>query len=64
MDATRTIQVFLASSDELKNDRNTFGNLIRRLDNIYEKRGIRIKLVEWEDFSIKKQVGSLLKNLM
>ena len=49
MDTTRTIQVFLASSDELKNDRNTFGNLIRRLDNIYEKRGIRIKLVEWED---------------
>jgi len=49
MDVTRTIQVFLASSDELKNDRNTFGNLIRRLDNIYEKRGIRIKLVEWED---------------
>jgi len=49
MDATRTIQVFLASSDELKNDRNTFGNLIRKLDNIYEKRGIRIKLFEWED---------------
>ncbi len=49
MNATRTIQVFLASSDELKTDRNTFGNLIRRLDNIYEKRGIRIKLVEWED---------------
>ncbi len=49
MNTTRTIQVFLASSDELKADRNTFGNLIRKLDNIYEKRGIRIRLVEWED---------------
>ena len=50
MDTTRTIQVFLASSEELKNDRNTFGNLVRRLDDIYKKRGIRIKLFEWEDY--------------
>ena len=27
-----------------------FGNLVRRLDNMYEKRGIRIKLFEWEDY--------------
>lgn len=50
MDTTRTIQVFLASSEELKNDRNTFGNLVRKLDDIYKKRGIRIKLFEWEDY--------------
>ena len=49
MDNNRIIKVFLASSEELKADRNTFGNLIRRLDDIYEKRGIRIKLFEWED---------------
>ena len=48
--STRTISVFLASSDELKNDRNSFGDLIRSLDNIYEPRGIRIKLQKWEDF--------------
>ena len=46
----RTIKIFLASSEELENDRNAFGNLIRRLDNIYEKQGIRIELFEWEDY--------------
>lgn len=46
----RIIKVFLASSDELKQDRIAFGDLIRRLDSIYEKRGVRIKLKKWEDF--------------
>jgi len=46
----RTIKIFLASSDELANDRNAFGNLVRRLDNIYEQKGIRIELFEWEDY--------------
>lgn len=45
----KTIKIFLASSEELENDRNAFGNLVRRLDNIYEKRGIRIILCPWED---------------
>ena len=45
----KTLKIFLASSEELANDRNAFGNLVRRLDNIYEKRGIRIELFEWED---------------
>ena len=46
----KTIKVFLASSDELQDDRNAFGNLVRRLDKIYEKRGVRIDLFEWEDY--------------
>ena len=46
----KTIKIFLASSDELQDDRNAFGNLVRRLDHIYEKRGIRIELFEWEDY--------------
>lgn len=46
----KTIKIFLASSDELTDDRNAFGNLVRRLDKIYEKRGIRIELFEWEDY--------------
>ena len=45
----KTIKIFLASSEELSDDRNAFGNLVRRLDKIYEKRGIRIELFEWED---------------
>ena len=45
----KEIKVFLASSEELEQDREAFGNFIRRLDNLYEKRGIRIKLFEWED---------------
>ena len=46
----KTIKIFLASSEELTDDRNAFGNLVRRLDKIYEKRGIRIELSPWEDF--------------
>ena len=46
----KTIKIFLASSDELTDDRNAFGNLVRRLDKLYEKRGIRIELFEWEDY--------------
>ena len=46
----KIIKIFLASSEELTDDRNAFGNLLRRLDKIYEKRGIRIELFEWEDY--------------
>lgn len=46
----KTIKIFIASSDELVNDRNAFGNLVRRLDKIYELKGIRIELFEWEDY--------------
>ncbi len=50
MATNRKITIFLASSEELINDRNSFSDLIRSLDNIYEDRGIRIKLQKWEDF--------------
>ncbi len=46
----KTIKIFVASSEELDTDRIVLGNLVRRLDDIYEKRGIRIKLFEWEDY--------------
>ncbi len=46
----KRIKIFLASSEELENDRNAFGNLIRRLNKSYEKRGISLDLFEWEDF--------------
>ena len=50
MTTNRKITIFLASSEELINDRNSFSDLIRSLDDIYEDRGIRIKLQRWEDF--------------
>ena len=46
----KTIKIFLASSEELKHDRDAFGNLVRKLDKIYERRGIRVELFEWEDY--------------
>ena len=50
MKQKKTIKIFLASSEELKQERDDFGNLIRRLADIYEERGINIKLKRWEDF--------------
>lgn len=47
--AMKTIKIFLASSDELEIDRARFGNLVRRLDRIYRKRGISLDLIMWED---------------
>jgi len=56
----KTIKVFLASSEELKADRNRFGNLVRKLSDKYEEKGIRIRLFEGEDYDaayngLKKQ---------
>lgn len=46
----KTIKIFFASSEELEDDRNAFGNLVRRLNKIYQKRGIELELFEWEDY--------------
>ena len=48
---SRIITIFLASSDELIHDRNSFHSFIATLDDIYEPRGVRIKLKRWEDFT-------------
>ena len=47
----KNITVFLASSDELKNDRNSFHSLVASLYEIFEPRGYRIRCRRWEDFS-------------
>ena len=47
----KNITVFLASSDELKNDRNSFHSLVASLDEIFEPRGYRIRCRRWEDLS-------------
>lgn len=45
----KTIKIFLASSEELADERVKFGDFIRGLDDTYEIRGYRIKLFKWED---------------
>ena len=46
----KLIKLFLASSEEMDYDRMVFGNLVRRLNDLYERRGVRLKLFEWEDY--------------
>ena len=46
----KTIKIFLASSNELSDDREKFGNFVRSLDNIFEAYGLRIKVFMWEDY--------------
>ena len=46
----KEIKIFLASSFELEPDRARIGDLLRKLnDEVYEKRGIHLHLVKWED---------------
>ncbi|MGL4943698.1 MAG: tetratricopeptide repeat protein [Thermoguttaceae bacterium] len=44
----KTIRVFLASSEELKSDRNEFSDLVLQLNDLFERRQIQIKLKRWE----------------
>ncbi|OUC12119.1 MAG: hypothetical protein B0A82_24265, partial [Alkalinema sp. CACIAM 70d] len=46
----RTIKIFLASSSELKTDREQFEIFINRKNKEYIKNGIFLELVIWEDF--------------
>lgn len=46
----RVVKVFLASSDELFSDRVLVGDMVRRLNNLYRKRGVEIELFKYEDF--------------
>ena len=45
----KEIRIFLASSYELEPDRARVGNLIRQLNDEYEKRFLHLRLVKWED---------------
>jgi len=46
----KTIKVFLASSEELEQDRRNFGYLVDELNSHYSKRGVKIELLMWERF--------------
>ena len=48
--AMQTIKIFLASSSELKSDREQFEIFISRQNDYYFDKGIRLKLVIWENF--------------
>ncbi|MEO1294908.1 MAG: hypothetical protein AAFW75_03750 [Cyanobacteria bacterium J06636_16] len=48
--AIQTIKIFLASSSELKSDREQFEIFISRQNDYYLDRGIRLKLIIWENF--------------
>ena len=45
----KTFKIFLASSDDLRKERISFGNFIRKLNKIYLGRGMSIDVFEWED---------------
>jgi tetratricopeptide (TPR) repeat protein len=47
----KTIKIFLASSEELNDDREAFVNLIRKLNKSFEKRGIRIEVIDGDDYN-------------
>ena len=48
--ATRTIHIFLASSSELREDRDAFDLRMRQLNDRLRNRGIYLKIVRWEHF--------------
>ena len=46
----KTLNIFIASSYELSEQRVQIGDYIRRLSYNYSPRGVRLKLACWEDF--------------
>lgn len=47
----KTIKIFLASSDELKPEREMMASLANSLNTIFEKQGIHVIVVEWENLN-------------
>lgn len=55
----KTIKFFLASSKELKLERETMASLANSLNTIFEKQGIHVIVVEWEN--LDNSMGTLNK---
>jgi len=53
----RTLNIFLASSCELKDDREQFEIFLNRRNKDWVEKGTFLKLVKWEDF-----IDALSKN--
>jgi internalin A len=47
---TRTIRIFLASSSELRGDRDAFDLYFRQQNDQFRKQGIYLEIVRWENF--------------
>lgn len=47
----KTIKIFLASSEELKPEREMMASLANSLNTIFEKQGIQVIVVEWENLN-------------
>ena len=50
MEKYKTIKIFLASSEELKEDRVWFGNFVQGINKIYQERGKGVDVFKWEFF--------------
>ncbi|PYJ70272.1 MAG: hypothetical protein DME76_06060 [Verrucomicrobia bacterium] len=46
----KTKKIFLASSSELKEDRQEFESFVSRQNNDWIRQGVYLELVIWEDF--------------
>ena len=46
----QTIKIFLASSFELKEDRDAFDLYFRQQNDLWRKRGIYLEIIRWENF--------------
>ena len=46
----RTIRIFLASSSELKEDRDEFELYFRQQNDLFRQRGIYLEIIRWENF--------------
>jgi hypothetical protein len=46
----RTIKIFLASSSELRQDRDNFELYFRQQNDMFRKQGIYLEIVRWENF--------------
>lgn len=47
----KLVKIFVASSNELENDRIYLGDCVRKINDLYEPQGVRIRLYKWENFS-------------
>lgn len=45
-----TISIFLGSSHTLSHERVLIGDNIRKLSDLWEKKGVRLHLLVWEDY--------------
>lgn len=46
----KLVKIFVASSNELENDRVHLGDYVRKINDRYEIQGVRVRLYKWENF--------------